>query len=368
MDVKRRNSNLDLVRFVAVFSVLSVHFFLNNEFYSTIVAGKRMYVMVLMRTAFMVCVPMFLLLTGYLCSCKALSRKYYRGILRILTTYLVISIACLVFRRFYLLEDLSLFTCLIYILDFRACSYAWYIEMYIGLFLLIPFLNVLYHSLNTKRKKQLLVLTCLILTTLPSVFNIFDWITPGFWQHPYTAANLYQIVPDWWTSLYPLTYYFIGAYIREYDVSISRRHNFALLIGCIVLFGSMNYYWYHGSTFNWPTFTSWNGFQNVIDTVLLFILLLHLKISRWPRPILWLIQRFSVLSLGIYLASYISDQFLYPKLLSAVPDMTMRLNYYLPVVLASFFLSAIISQLSQWLLTGLGFLGRKAARSLPQSS
>ena len=42
MDVKkleRRNSTLDLIRIVAVFSVLSVHFFLHNGFYSEKVEG-----------------------------------------------------------------------------------------------------------------------------------------------------------------------------------------------------------------------------------------------------------------------------------------------------------------------------------------
>lgn len=47
---KQRNINLDIIRCVAVFFVISVHFFLNNGFYSEIVVGKRMYIMVMMRT------------------------------------------------------------------------------------------------------------------------------------------------------------------------------------------------------------------------------------------------------------------------------------------------------------------------------
>lgn len=43
--MKKRNINLDIIRSIAVFSVLSVHFFLNNGFYTEIIKGKRMFVM-----------------------------------------------------------------------------------------------------------------------------------------------------------------------------------------------------------------------------------------------------------------------------------------------------------------------------------
>ena len=41
-----------------------------------------MFLMTLMRTAFMVCVPLFLMLTGYLMHQKQLKKGYYTGILK----------------------------------------------------------------------------------------------------------------------------------------------------------------------------------------------------------------------------------------------------------------------------------------------
>ena len=72
--MKKRNINLDIIRSIAVFSVLSVHFFLNNGFYTEIIKGKRMLVMFTMRKAFMICVPLFAILTGYLMNKKILSK------------------------------------------------------------------------------------------------------------------------------------------------------------------------------------------------------------------------------------------------------------------------------------------------------
>ena len=361
----KRDIRLDVIRVVAVISVLSVHFFLNNGFYDTVVAGKRMYVMVLMRTAFMVCVPLFLLLTGYLCSNKKLTRKYYAGIRHTLEVYLLISIMCLLFHRFYLKETFTFAQGLFRILSYSACSYAWYIEMYIGLFLLIPFLNILYHGLETKKKKQVLIITCLVLTTLPTVTNIYDWLTPGFWSNPTTAQTLYKIVPAWWSILYPVTYYFIGAYIREYDIPISVRKNTALLIFCILLFSTFNYYRTYGATFGWYTYTGWKSLENVTDSVLLFTLLLHIDFNRCPKPVSAVITKISQLSLGIYLASAISDKIIYPILIEHVPDVTMRLNDYPIVVLSTFLIATVLSQICQWTLIPIDhFLDSIVKRSL----
>ena len=45
ISTKKRNINLDMIRVIAVFSVLSVHFFLHNGFYEEIVVGKRLFFM-----------------------------------------------------------------------------------------------------------------------------------------------------------------------------------------------------------------------------------------------------------------------------------------------------------------------------------
>ena len=64
--MKERNLNADLIRCVAVFSVVSVHFLKNNGFYSTPVVGWDMLLMCIYRSFFMACVPLFLMLTGFL--------------------------------------------------------------------------------------------------------------------------------------------------------------------------------------------------------------------------------------------------------------------------------------------------------------
>ena len=171
--LKKRDSSLDILRIVAVFTVLSVHFFLHNGFYSQTIQGKPMYIAVVMRTLFSVCVPLFMLLTGYLMSKKELSKKYYSGIAKTLVVFVISTLACMIYKNIAQGEILNFKTFILGTLDFTGSNYSWYIEMYIGLFLLAPFLNLAYGKLKSKRQKQVLLITVVFLTPKRLKYNAF---------------------------------------------------------------------------------------------------------------------------------------------------------------------------------------------------
>lgn len=139
----KRVLKLDIIRIFALFCVICVHFLLNSGFYDTEVSGIKMYCLILSRSLFIICVPLFLILTGYLMNRKTISKKYYRGISRTLIIYIICSIIYSIFLKFYLKEEMTIKIFIERLLNFTGTEYAWYIEMYIGLFLLIPFLNII---------------------------------------------------------------------------------------------------------------------------------------------------------------------------------------------------------------------------------
>ena len=85
--MKRRNINIDLIKCIAVFSVISVHYFANAGLYRNIIIGTNYYIGIIFRTLFMICVPLFIITTGYLMKNKILSKKYYLGAIRVIITY-----------------------------------------------------------------------------------------------------------------------------------------------------------------------------------------------------------------------------------------------------------------------------------------
>lgn len=83
--MQKRNINLDVIRCVALIYILCVHFFLNaNFYYSSPIMGTGMQIGVILRNCFAACVPLFIMLSGYLMNRKTLSWKYYGGLSKVL--------------------------------------------------------------------------------------------------------------------------------------------------------------------------------------------------------------------------------------------------------------------------------------------
>ena len=64
----KRDIGLDLTRIIAFIQVPCIHFLFKIKYYNQAIIGERMYLMTFIRVMFMTCVPLFLLLTGYLSS------------------------------------------------------------------------------------------------------------------------------------------------------------------------------------------------------------------------------------------------------------------------------------------------------------
>jgi len=326
-----RDVGLDLIRALAGFLVLSVHFFLNNGYYAQPLVGKRMLLMTMMRMGFMTCVPLFLLLTGYLCRKKTLTPRYYLGLVRILLTYGLCGGACLIVRAARG-EAVGLREAVKGFLNFSAAPYAWYIEMYIGLFLLIPFLDLIWRGLESQRGRLALVGTLLALTTLPALTNA-RW----------------TLLPDWWIQIYPITYYFLGAYLGDHPPKVPWGRGIAALLAVVAAEGAAAYLLAGGGAFQWNIFTDWGGPGVVASSVLLFALIRQIPAERAPRWLRWLIYKGSELSLGIYLISWCFDTLFYPILAQRVPEMPDRLFWYFAIVPAVYLCSALAAQALEWI-------------------
>lgn len=210
--MQQRLIGLDFIRSFAIFSVIAGHFFvLNTPFRDTVFDGSTMFLQGFVYLLFNATgVPLFIMMTGYLNANKvSCDKKYYKGMLRVIVSYILFSVVTVLFRKYYLEEEYTLRKAIDNILRFSAIPYGWYIEMWIGLYLLTPFLNILYKAIPTKRQKQILLVTLFTLTALPDLFNRYGFhIVPGFWQ-----------------KMFPLTFFFIGSYIREYQLRINKINN-----------------------------------------------------------------------------------------------------------------------------------------------
>ena len=275
--------------------------------------------------------PFFMMLSGFLLSTKAFDKKYYKRGIKVILSYLFFSIITILFRRYYLQEDLSWTKWFLKILDFSAIPYAWYIEMWIGLFLLSPYLNIMYRNIDSKRLKYGLLAILIFLTAIPIFTNRYGL----------------HLIPGFWESIYPLTFYFIGAFIREYRPKCS----FKVGIPIVLLISMIN-----------PLFNSLfvknhtliqiaadpSGIFGLLNSVIIFLMFYSIDIkSEWIKKVL---SKLAQATLGIYLCCYIFDALYYPIFIKYFFVSQQQFGiYFFVIVPLIFFSSYIVARLKDYL-------------------
>lgn len=291
----QRICGLDLIRVCAIFFVIAGHFFtLNTSFKNVPFTGFSMFVQGIMNSVFMVGVPLFIMLTGYLNINKQPTKKYYKGMIRVLVAYIIFSIVTIAFRKLYLGENLSITQWILKIFNYSAIPYAWYIEMWIGLALLTPFLNYLWKAIPTIKEKLLLIASLFIMTSLPDLCNRY-----GMYIFPAYFAK----------ASYPLIFYFIGTFIREYQPIIKTRVSLYTLLAISLIMPIANILIFNGADIVEITGGPGGVFYTWI-AIAIFLMLYHRDIKF--KPVKQWITHCSMVSLEMYLCCYIFDQLYYP--------------------------------------------------------
>jgi len=221
------------------------------------------------------------------------------------------------------------------IVNHYACDYSGYIMLYTGLFLMIPFLNILYNNLPGRAHKLVLIFSFVFLTSVPTLCNIYV-----------------QLYSTWWQRLYPLTYYFIGAYLRDvYDgVEKPMLRRPALALGIIViLFTVYNYLHISPNPHIMTGFTWYDGFETMSVSVLIFTCLIRVDMSRWKKPVAKFFTKLSELSFGMFMFSFISDSFIYINLRQAIESPHDRFIYMPLCVIITLIASAPMVWLAEFI-------------------
>lgn len=327
----KRFIGIDIIKVFAVLFVISVHFFRNTNYYGQpLTPGENLFTQTALRWLFIICVPLFITVTGYLQSRKKLSVKYYKGLLPVLGIYLLYSIGTILVRIFYFKEDQHIIKWIYEILSFKSIEYSWYVNMYIGLFLLIPFLNLIFNNLKNMKEHLFLISTLVVMTGLPGLFNYM----------PLTIfeSNIVYF-PDWWLGIYPLAYYFIGCYIKEYKPEVNKLFAGILLLLIILLQTILTYHFSHGGPFV-SVIGEYGSLLVMISTTLFFIIFYDVDIKN--KAISKAISTVGGLTLDIYLSSYLVDRFVYQYVMVNVFKSTYQIIYYFVPIVGTIIITTVV--------------------------
>ncbi len=319
---KTRFVGIDIIKILAAFLVPCVHIFLYTGFYNEPITESFGLVPICLRWVSYCCVPLFMLVSGYLMKNKTLSKDYYKGLIRILVIYLICSVICAWFNTKHFRLEYTPWSFISGIFTYSNAKYAWYIEYYITLFLLIPFINLAFNTLKTRRAKRIMVITVVLLSIVaPSLYIGTD------------RATQFKLLPGYFSRWYPIGYYLIGCYIRQYPPERTLRSKFsALTTGLLSLAwltlttyeqslqnveqGCKMLSWHYNDYGSWPV---------ALLSTSIFLLLFDITCS--CKPIQKLLQTVGNATLATFLISYVFDSIFHGKNSGMYPTVPERLAH-----------------------------------------
>ncbi|MCR5590668.1 MAG: acyltransferase family protein [Lachnospiraceae bacterium] len=318
---KGRESGPDLIRTIACFFVVGAHFYLNMDYYQEPMAGTKMFIMTTLRWLFVTAVPLFFMLTGYFKKNKKADRNHYMAAVPLIFSYVAVSVMkMLLYNRIYgkiysfgdMLKNLGNY------------QIAWYMGLYLCVFLLIPFLNKGWYALSEK-EQNILIATLVFLCT---VYPVLKYIAPAYF-----------------TGIYPVLFYFLGIAVRDRRWRANRLVLAAVLFVTLLAEGFISMKFTSTGVFDWNLISVSDGtygtFFISVCTVCIFLLLYDVKIG--SKIISRILASVSAVSFEIYLFAGAYDAIIYQYVKKHVQGAVNAFWWFFITVPASFLCAYISS-------------------------
>ena len=153
------------------------------------------------------------------------------------------------------------------------------------------------------------------------------------------------LIPDWWVGIYPITYYYIGAYLKKYIdfKKINPIKVLPILLFSVLVTGIYNIWRSHSAVFAWGMWNEWGGIENTVNSVLVFLFINSIFKSERNKSISSFFAYLSSLTFSAYLLSWLSDKIVYAHLNKTVTVITDRFKYYPLAVICSAGMALILS-------------------------
>ena len=266
---KPRESNLELLRILAMFFIVMHHFAVHG-------GGQLIQVFSAnhLWTEFLALwgklgVNLFILITGffYIKSLPKISSVMLLWLTTLSYSIVLYLVFILLGRSFSVID----FVKVMFPVTFTQY---WFISSYVALILLVPFLNVGLHNLNKKQYEILLVVLGIIWSVIPSLM-ILPPLSGNKWYFSYLS---------WFVFLYCLSGYirlYMVDKISEYKIS-RVRFVFIIAASCVFLWVLFCNYQYHSGTKiwrNWRYFSDMNNIFTLVASVSLFLVFFKINIG-----------------------------------------------------------------------------------------
>ena len=276
MEIKR-NTSLDLLKIVSIIFVIILHY--NNGEMGGLLSNTQpetfnFFIARFTEILTIIACNLFVLISGYfLCKSNKIKIRKIVDIVILLLFYGIVIFAVSIFT------GLTVFNKETLKLMFLTIDDRWFINIYVLLYILHPYINKIISNINKKQHTMLIIICVCFFSVWSSILK------------PQGILNLNTFVSDGGYGIINfIMLYFIGAYIRLYfdDKKMNKLVLFIIYI-TLSLLGTFIYY-------KFPNAISYNFIINVINSIIVFLIFKNIKISKGKT-----ISKFAECSLAIYI-------------------------------------------------------------------
>lgn len=191
-----RQSNFELMRIISMVMIIIIHLIFHSVLSST-TNEKLQLVIDFLVLLCSVCVNSFILLTGYFQCENKFSIKKVVDILKSTWFYKVLFLIIALMISIMPITNIEIFEELLPI-DMRDY---WFINLYIVLYILSPYINILIKKMSQSEYRRLLIISFILFMVIPIVTN-----NRAVQNNGYTLINFCFL-------------YLVGGYLRQYPIN-----------------------------------------------------------------------------------------------------------------------------------------------------
>lgn len=228
MASKERQSNIELLRILAIIGVIVLHY--NNPLIGGAITFARegsvnFYILYVLESFFACGVDLFMIISGYF-MCESNKRNIWKSI------ELIIQV--MIFREAIYLVRVALHTTPFSIKSVITALIPsnYFVILYCVVFLISPFINILVEKLSIKSFRTLILLLMVLFSAIPTMVDVFGEVR-GDQFIGLSTVGMYG--SQWGYSVVNFTLmYLIGTYLRKGQSRLLEWKNWKLIICLIV--------------------------------------------------------------------------------------------------------------------------------------
>lgn len=194
-----RNSNFELLRILSMLFIVIYHMIIHGRVFEDISSNSVKEILTIIEFLIIIHVNLFVLITGYFQSESNFKQSKFWSIINSSLFYKLIIIIVLSLFGIISLNKLTILKELFII----NLSQYWFIKVYLFLYCLSPFINILIRNITRKNYQKLIIVLFVLFSVIPYITG-----EQGFENNGYTLYNFIFL-------------YLVGGYLRKYPLENS---------------------------------------------------------------------------------------------------------------------------------------------------